>query len=85
MPAFAQHHLDARPEVGFVVPMPAEQFTVIISDHVRQAHALSNFKAQSRPTQTAAEVAELLATPGLADIELDVPSLGRVAQPADRV
>jgi len=61
----------------------AQQGPVIITDRGRPAHVLLTFEAYSRLTRKAAGIAELLAMPGLADIEFEAPRLGPIAKPAD--
>lgn len=49
----------------------------------RPEHVLLTIEAYQRLTQKAASIADLLAMPGVADIDFDAPRVGRIARPAD--
>lgn len=61
----------------------AQRGPVIITDRGRPAHVLLTYEAYSKLTHKTAGIAELLAMPGVADIEFEAPRLGRIAKPAD--
>jgi prevent-host-death family protein len=56
---------------------------VIITDRGRPAHVLLTFDEYKRITGGRTKIADLLAMPGIEDIELDIPALRDLAQPAD--
>ena len=56
---------------------------VFITDRGRPAHVLLTFDAYKKLTGSRTKIADLLAMPGIADIELDIPPLRDLAQPAD--
>jgi prevent-host-death family protein len=56
---------------------------VIITDRGRPAHVLLTIEAYQELTRKAASISDLLAMPGVADIEFDAPRMGRVTRPAD--
>lgn len=56
---------------------------VFITDRGRPAHVLLTFDEYKRITGGRTKIADLLAMPGLEDIELDIPPLKDPAQPAD--
>jgi prevent-host-death family protein len=61
----------------------ASKGPVIITDRGRPAHVLLTIEAYRKLTQRAASIADLLAMPGVADIDLEAPRMGRIARPAD--
>ncbi len=61
----------------------AEAGPVFITDRGRPAHVLLTFNEYKRITGGRAKIADLLAMPGIEDIELDIPQLRDLAQPAD--
>jgi prevent-host-death family protein len=61
----------------------AQSGPVVITDRGRPAHVLLTFEAYRRLTRKSVGIAELLAMPGLAEIEFDAPRAGRIARPAD--
>jgi len=56
---------------------------VFITDRGRPAHVLLTFAEYKRITGGRTKIADLLAMPGSEDIELDIPQLRDLAQPAD--
>ena len=56
---------------------------VFITDRGRPAHVLLTFAEYKRITGGRTKIADLLAMPGRAGIELDIPQLRDLAQPAD--
>ena len=56
---------------------------VIITDRGRPAHVLLTFDQYKKLTGGRTKIADLLAMPGIADIELEIPSLRDVPRPAD--
>ena len=56
---------------------------VFITDRGRPAHVLLTFDEYKRITGGRTKIADLLAMPGIEDIELDIPRLRDLAQPAD--
>jgi prevent-host-death family protein len=64
----------------------ARKGPVIITDRGRPAHVLLTIEAYeklTRKTRKTDSIAELLAMPGVEQIELEVPRLGRLTRPAD--
>lgn len=64
----------------------ARKGPVIITDRGRPAHVLLTIEAYeklTRNTRKTASIAELLAMPGVEQIEFEVPRLGRLTRPAD--
>jgi len=61
----------------------AEAGPVFITDRGRPAHVLLTFSEYKKITGGRAKIADLLAMPGIKDIELDIPPLRDLAQPAD--
>jgi prevent-host-death family protein len=61
----------------------ARKGPVIITDRGRPAHVLLTIEAYEKLTRKSASITELLAMPGVADIEFEPPRLGRIARPAD--
>lgn len=61
----------------------ARKGPVIITDRGRPAHVLLTIEAYQKLTQKAASIADLLAMPGVADIDFEAPRAGRIARPAD--
>ena len=56
---------------------------VIITDRGRPAHVLLTFEEYRKLTGGRTKIADLLAMPGIEDVELDIPQLRDLAQPAD--
>jgi len=61
----------------------AETGPVIITDRGRPAHVLLTFDEYKKITGGLTKIADLLAMPGAEDVELDIPPLRDLAQPAD--
>jgi prevent-host-death family protein len=55
---------------------------VIITDRGKPAHVLLTFDEYKKLTGGRTKIADLLAMPGIEDIELDIPQLRDHAQPA---
>ena len=56
---------------------------VFITDRGRPAHVLLTFDEYKKITGGRTKIADLLAMPGIEDIELEIPQLRDLAQPAD--
>ncbi len=56
---------------------------VIITDRGRPAHVLLTFDEYKKITGGRTKIANLLAMPGIEDVELEIPQLRDIAQPAD--
>lgn len=56
---------------------------VIITDRGRPAHVLLTFDEYKKITGRRTKIADLLAMPGIKDVELEIPQLRDLAQPAD--
>jgi len=56
---------------------------VFITDRGRPAHVLLTFAEYKKITGGRTKIADLLAMPGSENIELDIPQLRDLAQPAD--
>ena len=61
----------------------AKQGPVFITDRGRPAHVLLTFGEYKKITGGRTKIADLLAMPGIEDVELAIPQLRDVAQPAD--
>jgi hypothetical protein len=61
----------------------AQAGPVFITDRGRTAHVLLTFEAYKKLTGGRTKIADLLAMPGIEDIELDIPPLRDLAQSAD--
>ena len=61
----------------------AESGPVFITDRGRPAHVLLTFDAYKKITGGRTKIADLLAMPGIEDLEVDIPQLRDLAQPAD--
>lgn len=61
----------------------ARQGPVIITDRGKPAHVLLSFEEYQRITGSQKKIADLLAMPGIADVELEIPALKDRAQPAE--
>lgn len=61
----------------------AEQGPVFITDRGQPAHVLLSIRDYRRLTGGRRKIAELLAMPGVEDIELEIPPMRDAAQPAD--
>ena len=56
---------------------------VIITDRGRPAHVLLTYKEYKKITRGQSKIADLLAMPGIEDIEFEITRLHEVARPAD--
>ncbi len=56
---------------------------VFITDRGRPAHVLLTFAEYKRITGGRTKIADLLAMPGIEDVEFEIPQLRDLAQPAD--
>ena len=56
---------------------------VYITDRGRPAHVLLTFDEYKKITGGQTKIADLLAMPGIEEVELDIPPLRDLAQPAD--
>jgi len=56
---------------------------VFITDRGRPAHVLLTFEEYRKLTGGRTKIADLLAMPGIEDVELDILQLRDLAQPAD--
>lgn len=61
----------------------AQDGPVFITDRGRPAHVLLSFAEYQKITGGQAKIADLLAMPGVEDIEFEIPRLGDLAQAAD--
>jgi prevent-host-death family protein len=61
----------------------ASKGPVIITDRGRPAHVLLTIEAYQQLTRKTASIADLLAMPGMGDIEFEAPRVDRLARPAD--
>lgn len=61
----------------------AEGGPVIITDRGRPAHVLLTFSEYKKLTGGHTKIADLMAMPGIEDIEFDIPPLRDLAQAAD--
>lgn len=61
----------------------AEAGPVFITDRGRPAHVLLTFSEYKKITGERTKIADLLAMPGIEDIEFDIPKLRDPAQSAD--
>jgi len=61
----------------------AEAGPVFITDRGRPAHVLLTFDDYKKITGARTKIADLLAMPGIEDVELEIPPLRELAQPAD--
>ena len=61
----------------------ANKGPVFITDRGRPAHVLMSMALYQRLTGSRQKIAELLAMPGIEDIELEIPRLRDLARPAD--
>lgn len=61
----------------------AEAGPVFITDRGRPAHVLLTFDEYKKITGVRTKIADLLAMPGVEDLELDIPQARDLAQPAD--
>lgn len=72
---FNQHASDAK--------RAANEGPVIITDRGRPAHVLLSIEEYRRLTGAQANIVDLLAMPGIEDIEIEIPRMGDVARPAE--
>lgn len=72
---FNQHASDAK--------KAANNGPVFITDRGRPAHVLLNIKEYQRITGGRQKIADLLAMPGIEDLEFNIPQLRDVARSAD--
>ena len=56
---------------------------VFITDRGRPAHVLMSMALYQRLTGSRQKIADLLAMPGIEDVELEIPRLRDLARPAD--
>ena len=56
---------------------------VFITDRGRPAHVLMSMALYQRLTGSRQKIADLLAMPGIEDVDLEIPRLRDVARPAD--
>ena len=61
----------------------ANKGPVFITDRGRPAHVLMSIALYQRLTGSHQKIADLLAMPGIEDVELDIPRLRDLARPAD--
>lgn len=61
----------------------ASKGPVIITDRGRPAHVLLTIEAYRKLTEKSTSIADLLAMPGVAEIDFDPPRADRMARPAD--
>ncbi|MBF0342350.1 MAG: type II toxin-antitoxin system Phd/YefM family antitoxin [Magnetococcales bacterium] len=61
----------------------AQSGPVFITDRGKPAHVLLTFDEYKKLTGERTKIADLLAMPGMAEMELEIPSLRDMAQPAD--
>ena len=61
----------------------AEQGPVFITDRGKPAHVLLSIREYQRLTGADRKICDLLAMPGIEDVELEVAGLRDVARPAD--
>ncbi|MEO6972869.1 MAG: type II toxin-antitoxin system Phd/YefM family antitoxin [Rhodoferax sp.] len=61
----------------------ANQGPVFITDRGRPAHVLMSIELYQRLTGSRQKIADMLAMPGLEDVELEIPKLPDPARPAD--
>lgn len=72
---FNQHASDAK--------RAANDGPVFITDRGRPAHVLLSMDEYRRLIGAQGNIADLLAMPGIEDIEIEVPRMGDVARPAE--
>ena len=72
---FNQHASDAK--------KAANNGPVFITDRGRPAHVLLSIEDYQRMTGGQQKIADLLAMPGIEDVELEIPQHLDLAQPAD--
>ncbi len=56
---------------------------VIITDRGRPSHVLLSFEAYQKLTRKPADITELLAMPGVADIPFEAPRMGPISRSVD--
>jgi len=61
----------------------ANKGPVFITDRGRPAHVLMSMALYQRLTGSRQKIADLLAMPGIEDVELEIPRLDDLARPAD--
>ncbi len=61
----------------------ANKGPVFITDRGRPAHVLMSMALYRRLTGSRQKIADLLAMPGIEDVELEIPRLRDLARPAD--
>ncbi len=61
----------------------AQAGPVIITDRGRPAHVLLTFDAYKKMTGVRTKIADLLAMPGIEDVDIEFPKLRDLARPAD--
>ena len=72
---FNQHASEAK--------RAANNGPVFITDRGTAAHVLLSYKEYLRITQGHQKIADLLAMPGIEDIEFDIPQMRDLARPED--
>jgi len=61
----------------------AREGPVIITDRGRPAHVLLSYEAYQKLTRKPANIIDLLAMPGVADIPFEAPRMGPIVRPTD--
>ena len=61
----------------------ASKGPVFITDRGRPAHVLMSIELYQRLTGSSQKIADLLAMPGIEDVELKIPPMRDLARPAD--
>lgn len=61
----------------------AKSGPVFITDRGQPAHVLLTFEAYKKMTHMPTKIADLLAMPGMEEIDLEIPRSGDLAQAAD--
>lgn len=61
----------------------AKSGPVFITDRGQPAHVLLTFEAYKKMTRMPTKIADLLAMPGMEEIDLEIPRSGDLAQAAD--
>lgn len=56
---------------------------VFITDRGRPAHVLLTFESYKKLTRKQPKIADLLAMPGIEDVDFEIPKLRDLAQPAN--
>jgi len=61
----------------------ASKGPVFITDRGRPAHVLMSIELYQRLTGSSQKIADLLAMPGIEEVELEIPPMRDLARPAD--